>query len=387
MSRIGLLSYSAYLWHQPIFAFARERSIEEPNHTSMVFLILISFLFSYLSWKYVEKPFRNKKIFNRHQIFTFALAGSIFFISIGVLGRFTNYFSEIKSQEEKSVFVEFPKLKRKDSKNWMECLNFGGTPRNDFVQNPCIYTSPLGEGEEILLIGDSHAHVLHYQTASMLELPKTVALYSGGSCPPFFTNIDNKCSKFHKDAALYALKNNKISHVILSARWSVYLQNKPFTLSNGIRLPSRNPFSRDANSINKVQMEIEGVINFWLSQGIQVIFVTDFPTNGINILRSMQKAKKYNANFDHNIGTLESNDYENWTMPLFEILNKYSNNPNFHLINSFNEVCGNVKTCQLITNDGPLIGDDNHASPLGSGLIANHISKIIFDSGHSLNKQ
>ncbi|QQA42602.1 acyltransferase family protein [Pelagovum pacificum] len=57
---IGLLSYSTYLWHQPLFAFARLRSVEEPNIMLMLSLALASFGLAFFSWRYVEQPFRSK---------------------------------------------------------------------------------------------------------------------------------------------------------------------------------------------------------------------------------------------------------------------------------------------------------------------------------------
>lgn len=57
---IGLISYSLYLWHQPIFAFARIASFEEPSPYFLASLIPFAFLLSYLTWRFVEQPFRNK---------------------------------------------------------------------------------------------------------------------------------------------------------------------------------------------------------------------------------------------------------------------------------------------------------------------------------------
>ena len=47
---IGLISYSAYLWHQPLFAFARIRLSFEPSIQLMLFLSLLSLVLGYLSW-------------------------------------------------------------------------------------------------------------------------------------------------------------------------------------------------------------------------------------------------------------------------------------------------------------------------------------------------
>ncbi len=58
---IGLISYSLYLIHYPIFAFVRANRLA---HTSLDYLIVavIIFLLSFLSYRYIEKPFRNLKI-------------------------------------------------------------------------------------------------------------------------------------------------------------------------------------------------------------------------------------------------------------------------------------------------------------------------------------
>jgi len=85
---IGLISYSAYLWHQPIFAFARIESIDSPSFTLMVILSFASIVFAYISWRYIEKPFRNKKIITQRKIFNYAIFGIIFLICIGLAGYY-----------------------------------------------------------------------------------------------------------------------------------------------------------------------------------------------------------------------------------------------------------------------------------------------------------
>ena len=65
---IGLASYSAYLWHQPLFAFARIRSVNEPSTLLFGTLCVLTIALAYLSWKFVETPFRDKKKISRQTI-------------------------------------------------------------------------------------------------------------------------------------------------------------------------------------------------------------------------------------------------------------------------------------------------------------------------------
>lgn len=59
---IGLISYSAYLWHQPLLAFAKIYNQTEPTLAINGFLVVVTFLFAYISWRYVETPFRKKQV-------------------------------------------------------------------------------------------------------------------------------------------------------------------------------------------------------------------------------------------------------------------------------------------------------------------------------------
>lgn len=56
---VGLTSYSAYLWHQPLFAFARIASLSPPSPGTMIGLTILTFVLAGLSWRYVERPFRD----------------------------------------------------------------------------------------------------------------------------------------------------------------------------------------------------------------------------------------------------------------------------------------------------------------------------------------
>ncbi len=81
---IGLISYSAYLWHQPVLAFARHWSMDI-NRYLITLLVVFVLAISYLSWRYVEQPFRAKGKFDRKFIFSASIFGSLIFITIGYL--------------------------------------------------------------------------------------------------------------------------------------------------------------------------------------------------------------------------------------------------------------------------------------------------------------
>ena len=56
---VGLISYSAYLWHQPLFAFARIASLSHPPLALMGALSVATLGLAWLSWRFVEQPFRR----------------------------------------------------------------------------------------------------------------------------------------------------------------------------------------------------------------------------------------------------------------------------------------------------------------------------------------
>jgi peptidoglycan/LPS O-acetylase OafA/YrhL len=82
---IGLISYSAYLWHQPIFALSRVASLESPTPSLMIGLALLSFGLGVLSWKYVEQPFRNHRVVSLHMFVSIGLPLYLLMIALGFL--------------------------------------------------------------------------------------------------------------------------------------------------------------------------------------------------------------------------------------------------------------------------------------------------------------
>ena len=61
MVALGLISYSAYLYHAPVFAFIRIASLEPPSSALLVAAIPFVLLLAWLSWRTIEQPFRNSR--------------------------------------------------------------------------------------------------------------------------------------------------------------------------------------------------------------------------------------------------------------------------------------------------------------------------------------
>ncbi|MDT9000101.1 acyltransferase family protein [Paucibacter sp. APW11] len=59
MVAVGLISYGAYLWHQPLFAFARIAYLGQAPQPVMLGLALLSLLLATLTLQLVERPLRH----------------------------------------------------------------------------------------------------------------------------------------------------------------------------------------------------------------------------------------------------------------------------------------------------------------------------------------
>ena len=109
---VGLISYSAYLWHQPILAFARHRLLAISD-LLLIILCLSSLIMAYISWRGVEKPFRDKNKVNRKVIFSFSIFAILVFTSIGLLVHLNGGFSNIERYKAQTAKYSL----------WLEELN------------------------------------------------------------------------------------------------------------------------------------------------------------------------------------------------------------------------------------------------------------------------
>ncbi|UJR13675.1 hypothetical protein I4U23_000687 [Adineta vaga] len=82
---IGLISYSIYLWHQPLLAFLRLQTHQTPGILTISLLLCLVFLLSIFSYFSIEQPFRNKTHFTRKQIFYMSAFGSVFILIVALI--------------------------------------------------------------------------------------------------------------------------------------------------------------------------------------------------------------------------------------------------------------------------------------------------------------
>lgn len=83
---VGLISYSLYLWHWPLFVFAQYRSFTPLTTLARVGLLGLSILVGFLSWRYVESPIRKRHLFHsRQRMISFAAGSLIGLVACGGL--------------------------------------------------------------------------------------------------------------------------------------------------------------------------------------------------------------------------------------------------------------------------------------------------------------
>lgn len=203
---LGVLSYGAYLWHQPLFAFTRYWSLAEPPAAVKAVLVLASFALAYLSWRHVERTFRFSNSFSRQAVFRLALAGVFVFVALAAAGRYSNGLVQRLDERARLIADTFhsPMLDDGACRIHAEALSDAVMKRFDDCASR--------HGAALVVLGDSHAMNLFNAVTQTSKRPFILGLSRGG-CRPH-----TPLPECHYDAflAFIAGREEKISSVIFN---------------------------------------------------------------------------------------------------------------------------------------------------------------------------
>lgn len=218
---IGLISYSAYLWHQPLFAFARLRSITEPNHTLMAALAAASLLLAWATWYWVEQAFRkrvNPLLVTRRSVFAASGAVGAVFVALGLAGHVGNGF-EWRLDEVQREIVAYNEYPRAQFYREGSCFLRAEQSFDEFGDN-------CADSASAVVIGDSHAAAL----ASFLSIHADFSQYTASGCPPvlhYAASGRPHCEAIN-DYLFGVLFASRPNLVVLHANWISYWNTNGF---------------------------------------------------------------------------------------------------------------------------------------------------------------
>lgn len=206
---IGLISYSLYLWHNPILVFIRFWTLGSITIEVSVLAIMLAMLLSYLTWRFIEKPCRDVQKVSSTQVFTGVLVSGIILIGVGYYLVQKNGLPERLGDNQALLATALPSPLRQ------RCHN-SETHKVD-VQSGCEY---FGEDVKVATFGDSHVVEISYALAEQLK-PYNIGLkqFSYTACEPSFGSNGTKdaCKVWTEQAVDYILKSN-VSTVVVSYR-------------------------------------------------------------------------------------------------------------------------------------------------------------------------
>lgn len=352
---LGLISYSAYLWHQPLLVFARHRSLAEPSELTFVILAFLSIPFAYLSWRYVEKPFRTKGVFSRKMIFSYSIIGSVAFFVIGLVGHFTNGFD---SRASSSGFTA-------DAIEYKLNANFGlsETCEGKFTLSPDCRTD---DRPEILVWGDSYA--MHLVEGIMASKPDAKIIQMTKSvCGPLFdvapiiepqysVNWGKDCLEFTAKVRTWLKDNDTIKYAVLSSPFGQYLSTKHKLLSR-----SGDVFVADTEFVIK---ELRKTLEELQELGISPIVFSPPPVNGSDLGRCLAKAEWRGMTLDN--CDFKVSEISQDSLLVFEFLKTVEKT---HSVLFLSDLICKTSHCMTHVDDIFIFRDSGHFSQEGSAAV------------------
>lgn len=231
MVLVGLISYSLYLWHWPLLAFARVTERGTLDVGPALLVVAAAVVLSALTWRFVEQPLRAKaSTAPVAPVLLRYAALSIAVFAAGAYAYSTNGFLQSASPEIA----------------WTEAARYDGNPLSSACLRWQSETGPLpGErclsnqdrfSQRLVVWGDSHADsVAPGVVGYAAEHGYATYQLSMAACPPLVEveldgpGIDYRpCTAFNRQVLEYVTTDPDVRVVLLSARWGLYTENERF---------------------------------------------------------------------------------------------------------------------------------------------------------------
>lgn len=213
---IGLVSYGAYLWHQPLLAFSRHISTEEPSSFVTSLLALASLGFGWFSYKFVEQPFRKQGLISKKALVLFVLCSSVGLVIFGVSGVLTKGFESRFTAQQKDLW-SYTNYDVQTLWRVGQCFLQPEQSYRSFGKD-CVGG---GQVARTMVWGDSNAAAIYPGLKRQFE---HVAQYSASGCPPVLS-INQSWRPFCKDINQHVFEQVKTlrpERLVLFANWILY---------------------------------------------------------------------------------------------------------------------------------------------------------------------
>jgi peptidoglycan/LPS O-acetylase OafA/YrhL len=229
---VGQLSYSIYLWHWPVFCFARIYfdGLSLPVVTGCVALTVLVSVVSFFTF---ENPIRKKRMLTgKWKPFALLSGTSVVYAGFAIIGIATAGLPQrLPSTAEAAAAGATDEDIR-----FVEC--FSPTGYIDLLVDQarknslCVIGDSAKPHIDYIVWGDSHAYALLPALDGLGRSHGLRGVFAGySSCPPLAgtsvaMNNGYRCPEFF-DAVLQLVKRENIRNVFLVARWSIYVFGIP----------------------------------------------------------------------------------------------------------------------------------------------------------------
>lgn len=215
---IGLISYSLYLWHWPLVVFSKfALGWDGQGGWTALVLAPLAIACAWLSWAFVEKPFRVRNEPGRHWRIPVLATGSVVAAAVGGLmiasGGAPSRFSPLVRQLDSERIAHIP---------FIECDSRSAS--DDSSKSWCVIGASRSAADaRVLIWGDSHA--LAWAPAfddALRRVGETAIFVPASACPPMFgvkSRTEPSCVHQAQNVEAYLRDASGIELVVLSSSW------------------------------------------------------------------------------------------------------------------------------------------------------------------------
>ena len=361
---LGLLSYSWYLWHWPLLTIHKIYSLGGDTLTERIAVCSIALLAAYISYRYIERPVRERQpwLFATTNG-TLRAGGWIILLMLGLsaLVIANKVFLQLNPQHRlfEAAKDDVPDRKACDFQDKKyTALNVCGK-----FAKPPVQTRPV-----IVLWGDSHAE--HFMPALAEIYPNhDIHELVFESCPPiveatsFLLRNKQSCAVFNLDVMKH-LKSlgSRLDGLYISARWPMYFGQYPILVGH-VTEPADYPHQQMYQSIHS---GLTDTLNQLASLSVKVSIIAPLPS----LTNSAPKCIVRNPTSKCNISRSASDTFTNPSyLALQEIIKPHAS---MKLIDLHPYFC-DALTCFASKNGRPIFTDDNHITATTARELASYL--------------